>query len=97
MADREIRGITMVQDLHRPVRCSECGSKDFDYRGIGEYFCKDCGNVMFDDYGKVRKYVEEHRGATEIDVHIATGVSRETIKQFVRDDRFDVINGKKNV
>lgn len=93
MADKTLNQIMMDFDLHKPTECTQCGSKDITYCGIGEYKCKDCGCLMYDDYGKVRAYVENHRGANELDVAQATGVSRDKIKQFVREQRFDVING----
>lgn len=94
MAEKILRDITIGQDIHKPEKCTQCGCVDIEYLGLGEYKCKDCLIIMYDDYGKVRHYVEEHRGATEIDVSMATGVSRETIRHFIRDERFEVINGR---
>ena len=80
------------RDLHKPTACEKCGGK-VKYKGIGEYECEDCKAVMYDDYGKVRNYLEENRGATQAAVAQATGVSTNTIRQFLRDDRIEVAAG----
>lgn len=83
-------------DIHKPKECSVCKSSDIEYLGLGQYRCKDCLNDMYDDYGKVRRYLEEHPGSTEVVVHAATGVSREVIRMFVQQDRIGVVNGRNN-
>ncbi len=45
---------------------------------------------MFDDYGKVRNYLDEHRGATQHDVSLATGVPHNKIRQLIREERFEI-------
>lgn len=79
----------MGRDLHKPSRCSKC-SGSLQYRGVGEYVCEDCGNVMYDDFGKVRNYLEEHRGATQAETAQATGVSPNTIRHFLREERLEI-------
>ena len=77
------------RDLHKPINCERCGNKVL-YKGVGEYECAECGFIMFDDYGKVRNYLETHKGATQGQVAAATGVSTNTIRQLLRDDRLEV-------
>ena len=72
-----------------PVRCSECEGK-LKYRGLGQYVCEDCGHVEMDDYGKVRAYLEEHPGAMQRDVSIATGVPTARIRQLLLDERIEI-------
>lgn len=92
MAEKTLMQIIAGHDLHKPTECPTCKSDQIEYLGLGQYRCKECLTIMYDDYGKTRKYIEEHPGATEVDVHTATGVSRDTIRQFVREDRFYVVN-----
>ena len=94
MAEKTLDQIMLNFDLNRPTVCEACNSTDIAYNGLGEYHCKDCGTIMYDDYGRVRSYVEQHRGANEVDVSQATGVSRDKIRQFVREQRFEVVNGR---
>lgn len=60
------------------------------FKGVGEYHCEDCGAVDYDDYGKVRRYIEEHKGATAAQIENAIGVSQRTIRQMLKDGRLEV-------
>ena len=44
--------------------CKKCGGI-MVFKGVGEYHCEDCNAVDYDDYGKVRLYIEEHDGNRE--------------------------------
>ena len=83
-------------DYNKPITCSVCGGR-MAYRGIGEYVCEDCKFVDYDDFGKVRKYIETHRGANASEIGLATGVKQKTINQMIRDERFDVVNAGKTL
>ncbi len=60
------------------------------FKGVGEYQCEGCGAVDYDDYGKVRRYIEEHRGATAAQIEGAIGISQRTIRQMLKDGRIEV-------
>ncbi len=75
--------------LEVPTNCPDCDGK-MEYHGLGEYVCENCGKQMFDDYGKVRNYIEEHPGATQSDVSHGTGVSPGKIKQLLIEERIEV-------
>ncbi len=87
MKDEEI---LTFRDTHIPRVCERCGKRDPEYKGVGEYRCAECGYIMYDDFGIVRNYLEAHRGATQSQVSQATGVSMETIRQFLREDRLEI-------
>ena len=72
-----------------PVKCTECGG-DMIFKGVGEYACEKCGALAYDDYGKVRNYIEQHPGAMQSDVSLATGVSKAKIKQLLIEERIEV-------
>lgn len=74
---------------NRPIQCKECGGA-MEFKGVGEYHCEDCGAIEFDDYGVVRNYIEEHRGATVAEISFATGVSQREINEMVKEERFEV-------
>ena len=86
MADSDL---LIGRDLHKPSTCEKCGDS-MKYKGIGEYVCEGCGHVMYDDYGKVRSYLESHRGATQGETAQATGVAPNVIRQFLRDDKIEI-------
>lgn len=74
---------------NRPYICNNCGG-NLIFKGVGEYHCEMCKAVEYDDYGKVRVYLEKHSGANISQIEAATGVSRKAIQQMVKEERFDV-------
>ncbi len=81
------------RDLARPTICQKCGGI-LVYRGIGEYKCEECGGVEYDDYGKVRNYLEHHRGANVAEISSATDVSHKSIREMIKENRFEVIESR---
>lgn len=83
------------QDLdvyNRPTICPECGGVMI-FKGCGEYQCEDCKYVAYDDYGKVRNYVEKHAGVTAAQVSEATGVKQKTIRTMLKESRLEIAEG----
>lgn len=80
-------------NLNEPRVCDECGGIDIKYNGIGEYQCASCKHIMYDDYGKVRNYLEKNPGATAVEVSTAVGVSKEKIRRLLRDDKIQIAPG----
>ncbi len=83
----------VFRNIHAPQTCDKCGKAAMDYQGVGEYKCAECGFVMYDDFGKVRNYLEAHRGAIASEVSQATGVSIDTIRQFLKEERLEITAG----
>lgn len=81
------------QDVYnRPVKCPKCGG-NMEFKGCGEYKCETCKYVAYDDYGKVRNYVEKHGGATAAQVSEATGVKQKTIRTMLKESRLEIAEG----
>ncbi len=78
-----------VNLYNRPTYCSKCGGIMI-FAGVGEYHCEDCKNVEYDDYGKVRLYIEKHKGATAAQIEAEIGVSQKTIRQMLRDAKIEI-------
>lgn len=78
-----------LNQYNKPVRCKKCGG-DMIFQGVGEYQCEKCKALEYDDYGKVRTYLELHRGATAGEISIATGVNQREINEMLREERFEV-------
>lgn len=78
-----------TDDYHKPEKCTECGGR-MDYKGLGEYKCSDCNHIDYDDYGKVRLFLEKNPGANIIRAEAATGVPQRLIKQMIKEGRFAV-------
>ena len=83
-----------VEKYNIPKVCKECGGVMI-FKGVGEYHCENCDAVDYDDYGKVRGYIEEHRGATAAQIESAVGVSQRTIRRLLKDGRLEVAEGSK--
>lgn len=87
-----MKGLTEYQDLdayHRPTKCPECGGS-MKFKGCGEYRCENCKYIAYDDYGKVRNYVEKHAGVTAAQAAEATGVKQKTIRLMLKESRLEI-------
>ena len=73
----------------KPIKCSICNGP-LVYKGVGEYQCSECFNLEYDDYGKVRLYIESHNGATASEISEATEVSQAKIRQMLKEERLEV-------
>lgn len=79
-----------LNDYNKPTACSRCGGR-LRFIGVGEYRCENCGGMEYDDYGKVRNYMEKHPNRTQMqDIEAATGVPRRIIRQMLREERIQV-------
>lgn len=83
-----------LDQYHTPKICDKCGGVMI-FKGIGEYRCEDCNALAYDDYGKVRSYLERNRGATAADVEAATGVKQKTIRLMLKESRLEVTDDSK--
>ena len=83
----------VTRNIHVPRTCPKCGKAEPEYKGVGEYKCSGCGFVMYDDFGVVRNYLEAHKGATQSEVSRATGVSMDTIRYFLKEERLEILQG----
>lgn len=84
----------MVDLYHIPQMCKQCGGIMI-FKGVGEYHCEDCGFVDYDDYGKVRLYIEGHKGATAAEIESEIGVSQRAIRHMLRENRIEVAENSK--
>ncbi len=85
----DINDLLLKNQYNPPERCEECGG-EMQYKGIGEYVCFNCNHKMYDDYGVVRNYLEEHPGSTISMVSAATGVSEKNIKYMLREEKLQI-------
>ena len=83
-----------MSEYNRPIYCSKCG-EIMIFQGVGEYKCEGCRNVELDDYGKVRAYIENHKGATAAELEKETGVKQKSIRQMLRESKIEVSSDSK--
>lgn len=95
MSSREERAMNFKREvldisrLNMPTYCEKCGGVMI-FKGVGEYQCEECGNLEYDDYGKVRNYVEKHPGATSAQASAATGVTQKSIRSMLKEERLEI-------
>lgn len=82
-------------DYHIPKVCPTCGGV-MVFKGVGEYQCEDCKELAYDDYGKVRLYIESHRGATAPEIEAAIGVKQRAIRNMLKEGRLEVAPDSKS-
>lgn len=79
---------------NKPVKCSKCGGKLF-YLNSGKYQCDSCGEIVLDDFGKVKEFLEENGPASAVTISAVTGVQREIIEMFLKKGRLEIPEGSK--
>lgn len=93
--DDIIMDMREFENYHAPVKCSKCGGISLNYNGLGEYCCEKCGYLEYDDYGKVRNYLEHQKKAPIAVISRDTGVSKAIIRQMVEENRFELTSASK--
>lgn len=66
--------------------CRRCG-KIFSYRGV--HVCNDCIEQEEKDFEDVKNYIENHPGASTLEVSSETDVEIKTITRFLREGRLE--------
>ena len=87
-----LKNFSELDVYHRPELCPECGGVMI-FKGCGEYKCEKCRHIEYDDYGKVRNYVEKHAGVTAAQASDATGVKQKTIRTMLKESRLEIAEG----
>lgn len=70
--------------------CEEC-SGSVQYKGSGRYVCVECGAEYLNDFGKVKQYINDHGPSNAVTISEGTGVSRQKIRNFLRDGRVEIV------
>ena len=83
-----------LEDEKKLTFCPDCGAT-VTYKGLGEYVCDKCRKTCYDDYGKVRVFLEKYPGANIVQVANNTGVSKNLIRRMVDENRFAIQDGNR--
>ena len=76
----------------RRRKCGKCGA-EMKYLALGEYECPSCGNEELDDYGRIRRYLDEHGPTSSAAIERDTGVRRAVINDYLRRGRLEITDG----
>ena len=63
------------------------------YKHGGLYVCEKCGAEQLNEFGKVKKYLNEHGPTNAIDLAANTGVRRSRIGEFLRLGKVEIPEG----
>ena len=75
------------------LKCQKCQSA-MQYQRRGVYVCTECGWEYVTQFGKVKRYIDEHGPSTALQISQATGVSRKMIDEFLRERRIEPTGGR---
>lgn len=70
-------------------KCKKCGGNVLPVKD-GEYKCESCGEIYLDDYGKVKKFLEDNKNVTMQDIIQHTGVPRKMVKSFLGECKLEI-------
>lgn len=76
-----IRRTNALRTNKIPVECEFCGG-DIEQNEKGCYICVACGKENYDDFNKIRNYIQKYGPAPAVIISRNTGVSMATIEQF---------------
>lgn len=81
--------------VDKPTICEKCNA-EYKYLGLGHYKCEICGEVVTDDYGKVRDYVEQSTEEVGVEKTSAdTGVAVDRIRELIEMGKISLSKGGK--
>lgn len=65
--------------------CSRCGAMYIE-NGTGD-LCRDCADMLEENYQKIRRYLRKHPGETPAEVSSNTGIDIRIILKLLRQGR----------
>ncbi len=79
----------VLHDNDSTMICSNCNIP-MRYRYAGKFVCDSCGAEEYNDFGKIKLYLDEHGPCNAIELSAKTGVSRSKIGHFLRLGRVEI-------
>lgn len=67
-----------------PTVCEYCGG-NLQHGALGAYICSRCGREYYDDFRKIRNFLETNGSATAWEISKCTGVTMSTVKEYFSD------------
>ena len=72
-----------------PTKCERCGARLY-FKGSGRYVCQRCHIDYYDDFGLIKKYIDENGSAPAVEISVETGVKLEVIDMLLEKGRLEM-------
>ena len=72
-----------------PTKCERCGARLY-FKGSGRYVCQRCHIDYYDDFGLIKKYIDENGPAPAVEISVKTGVKLEVIDMLLEKGRLEM-------
>lgn len=72
-----------------PTKCERCGARLY-FKGSGRYVCPRCHVDYYDDFGVIKKYIDENGPAPAVEISVETGVKLEVIGMLLEKGRLEM-------
>ena len=72
--------------------CERCG-RIFSFNGYGAFFCPSCKLIDFEEFDRVREFLNKNGLANIYEISEATGVSEKTIRRYLAESRLEIPEG----
>lgn len=76
----------LIIDDDKLQQCTECGGS-YRFLGQGKYACENCGKIEYNDFGKVKLFLEENGPSPAVVISEGTGVPITKIMEYIRQGR----------
>ena len=90
MHERDRVVLEKVFLANRPVICHKCNG-ELKYIGGGKYRCEVCNHEFYDDFGKIKEFLDTNGPAPALLIAEKTGVNLDLIDLFLRKGRLEII------
>lgn len=85
------RELTRLVEMRNVERCAVCQGK-LQYVGSGKYCCISCRTEKLDEFGIIKKYLEDHGPTTGVEISRETGIGMDTINRFLQKGMVEITN-----
>lgn len=87
----------MIIAMSTPKYCTECFGRRLRKTDLHTYVCESCNHEMYDDFGKIRNYLDQFPGANAMEISLGTGVSKDVIKECLKEGYLEVVPGARTI
>lgn len=72
-----------------PTECPKCLDRLY-FKGMGKYACPRCRKFYYDDFGVIKKYIDENGETPMFDIAQSTGVNLDVVDMLFENGKLDL-------